>query len=78
MMDGRVLAIEKVGRNGFTDVGILSYAAKYAVFYDHSEVLWTISRLMHKRFLQDQTYQMDFHNSREAIDEALKDVDEGL
>jgi delta-aminolevulinic acid dehydratase/porphobilinogen synthase len=54
MMDGRVIAMrEGLEENGFTDVGILSYAAKYAsAFTDLSEVLWIVRLLMRRKFLQ--------------------------
>lgn len=46
MMDGRTFAIRQAfEENGFTNVGIISYAAKYAsAFTDHSEVLWIAHR----------------------------------
>lgn len=80
MMDGRVLAMrEGLEENGFTDVGILSYAAKYAsAFYGPFRIALDSAPVDNQDIPADKkTYQMDFHNSREAIDEALKDVDEG-
>lgn len=80
MMDGRVLAMrEGLEENGFTDVGILSYAAKYAsAFYGPFRSALDSAPVDAQEIPADKkTYQMDFHNSREAIDEALKDVDEG-
>lgn len=80
MMDGRVLAMrEGLEENGFTDVGILSYAAKYAsAFYGPFRNALDSAPVDAQEIPADKkTYQMDFHNSREAIDEALKDVDEG-
>lgn len=80
MMDGRVLAMrEGLEENGFTDVGILSYAAKYAsAFYGPFRSALDSAPVDNQDIPSDKkTYQMDFHNSREAIDEALKDVDEG-
>lgn len=80
MMDGRVLAMrEGLEENGFTDVGILSYAAKYAsAFYGPFRSALDSAPVDNQEIPADKkTYQMDFHNSREAIDEALKDVDEG-
>ena len=46
MMDGRTFAIRQAfEENGFTNVGIISYAAKYAsAFTDRSEVLWIVLR----------------------------------
>lgn len=80
MMDGRVLAMrEGLEENGFTDVGILSYAAKYAsAFYGPFRSALDSAPVDAEEIPADKkTYQMDFHNSREAIDEALKDVEEG-
>jgi len=80
MMDGRVLAMrEGLEENGFTDVGILSYAAKYAsAFYGPFRSALDSAPVDNQNIPADKkTYQMDFHNSREAIDEALRDVEEG-
>lgn len=80
MMDGRVLAMrEGLEENGFTDVGILSYAAKYAsAFYGPFRSALDSAPVDAQEIPADKkTYQMDFHNSREAIDETLKDVEEG-
>lgn len=80
MMDGRVLAMrEGLEESGFTDVGILSYAAKYAsAFYGPFRNALDSAPVDAQEIPADKkTYQMDFHNSREAIDEALKDVEEG-
>ena len=80
MMDGRVLAMrEGLEENGFTDVGILSYAAKYAsAFYGPFRSALDSAPVDNQDIPADKkTYQMDFHNSREAIDEALRDVEEG-
>lgn len=80
MMDGRVLAMrEGLEENGFTDVGILSYAAKYAsAFYGPFRSALDSAPVDNQDIPADKkTYQMDFHNSREAIDEVLKDVEEG-
>jgi len=80
MMDGRVLAMrEGLEESGFTDVGILSYAAKYAsAFYGPFRSALDSAPVDAEEIPADKkTYQMDFHNSREAIDEALRDVEEG-
>jgi porphobilinogen synthase len=80
MMDGRVLAMRQgLEENGFTDVGILSYAAKYAsAFYGPFRSALDSAPVDNQDIPADKkTYQMDFHNSREAIAEALKDVEEG-
>ncbi len=80
MMDGRVAAIRTgLEESGFTDVGILSYAAKYASsFYGPFRSALDSAPVDNQEIPKDKkTYQMDFHNSREAIDEVLKDVAEG-
>ena len=80
MMDGRVAAIRAgLEESGFTDVGILSYAAKYASsFYGPFRNALDSAPKEDVAIPKDKkTYQMDFHNSREAIDEVLKDVAEG-
>ena len=80
MMDGRVAAIRTgLEEGGFTDVGILSYSAKYASsFYGPFRSALDSAPVDAQEIPQDKkTYQMDFHNSREAIDEVLKDVAEG-
>ena len=80
MMDGRVLAIrEALEDSGFTDVGILSYAAKYASsFYGPFRSALDSAPKENVDIPKDKkTYQMDFHNSREALNEVFKDIDEG-
>ena len=75
MMDGRVAAIrEALDREGFLNVPIMSYSAKFAsAFYgpfrDAAESA--------PAFGDRKTYQMDFHNRREALKEVLLDVKEG-
>jgi len=75
MMDGRVGAIRAALDNeGFTEVAILAYTAKYAsAFYGpFREALDSAPRGGDKK-----TYQMDPANVREAIRELLLDEDEG-
>jgi porphobilinogen synthase len=75
MMDGRVGAIRSaLDRNGFQDVPIMSYAAKYAsAFYgpfrDAAESA--------PRFGDRRSYQMDAGNAREALREVACDIEEG-
>ena len=75
MMDGRVAAIrEALEENGFHNVGIMSYAAKYASsFYGPFRDALDSA----PGFGDKKTYQMDFCNAREAINETLRDIDEG-
>ena len=75
MMDGRVAAIrEALEENGFHEVGIMSYAAKYASSYygPFRDALNSAPGFGDKK-----TYQMDYANSKEAINEALRDIEEG-
>ena len=80
MMDGRVAAIrEALEESGHINVGILSYAAKYASsFYGPFRSALDSAPKDHQEIPKDKkTYQMDFHNSREALNEVFKDIDEG-
>jgi porphobilinogen synthase len=75
MMDGRVGAIrEALDAEGFTDVSILSYTAKYAsAFYGPFRgALDSAPKEGDKK-----TYQMDPGNVREALRETLMDAAEG-
>lgn len=75
MMDGRVQALrEALDARGFTEVGILSYTAKYASgFYGpFREALDSAPRFGDKK-----TYQMDPANAREALREVELDEAEG-
>jgi len=75
MMDGRILAIrERLDKNGFTNIPIMSYAVKFAsAFYGpFREAAGSAPS-----FGDRKSYQMDFHNRREALREALLDVEEG-
>lgn len=75
MMDGRVLAIRrKLDENGYSRVPIMSYAVKYAsAFYGPFRDAADSA----PKFGDRKTYQMNFHNVREGIKEALTDVEEG-
>ena len=75
MMDGRVAAIRrKLDANGFTDVAILSYAAKYAsAFYGPFREAAEST----PQFGDRRSYQMDPANAREALREVALDLDEG-
>jgi len=75
MMDGRVKEIRKaLDQSNFTDVSILSYAAKYAsAFYGpFRDALG--SQL---QFGDKKSYQLDPANRREALRESLLDQAEG-
>ena len=75
MMDGRVRAIrEMLDANGHYAAQIMSYAVKYASgFYGP----FRDAAGSAPSFGDRKSYQMDFHNSREGIKEALMDVEEG-
>jgi porphobilinogen synthase len=76
MMDGRVGAIRAtLDKNGFADVQIMAYAAKYAsAFYGpFRDAIGTSATLVGDK----RTYQMDPANSDEALREVALDLDEG-
>jgi len=75
MMDGRVGALRlALDAEGHTDVGIISYSAKYAsAFYGP----FRDALDSHPGFGDKKTYQQDPANGREAIIEATLDAAEG-
>ncbi|HWK06459.1 MAG TPA: porphobilinogen synthase [Puia sp.] len=75
MMDGRIGAIRKgLEENNFTKTGIMAYSAKYAsCFYGPFRDALDSA----PGFGDKKTYQMDYANRREAIKEALADIEEG-
>lgn len=75
MMDGRVAAMRRMlDQAGHTGTPIMSYAVKYAsAFYGPFREAAGSAPAFGDR----KSYQMDFHNSREGIREALLDVEEG-
>jgi len=75
MMDGRVGYIRNVlDANGFTDVSIMSYTAKYAsAFYNPFRDALDSA----PKFGDKKTYQMNPANRREALREAQLDESEG-
>ena len=75
MMDGRVIEIRKLlDANGYKNIPIMSYSAKYAsAFYGPFRVAADSAPAFGDR----KTYQMDVHNIREAIKEVYDDVAEG-
>lgn len=75
MMDGRVMAIRKcLDSHGYQTTPIMSYAVKYAsAFYGpFREAAGSAPS-----FGDRKSYQMDYHNRREGLKEALQDVKEG-
>jgi len=75
MMDGRVGYLrDALDENGFSDVSIMSYTAKYASgFYGPFRDALASA----PKFGDKKTYQMDFANVKEARLEARLDEDEG-
>lgn len=75
MMDGRVRAIrECLDTNGHKETPIMSYAVKYAsAFYGP----FRDAAGSAPSFGDRKSYQMDFHNRREGMKEALSDIEEG-
>jgi porphobilinogen synthase len=75
MMDGRVGAIRaKLDENGFEDVAILAYAAKYCSgFYGP----FREAAQSTPQFGDRRSYQMDPGNAREALHEVALDLEEG-
>jgi len=75
MMDGRILAIRNaLEENGNIHTGILSYSAKYAsCFYGPFRDALDSA----PGFGDKKTYQMDFANAKEALNETLKDIEQG-
>lgn len=75
MMDGRVATIrEALDKEGFTDIPIMSYAAKYASsFYSP----FREAAESKPQFGDRRSYQMDPPNSLEALREVSLDIDEG-
>ncbi|WP_129596170.1 porphobilinogen synthase [Anaerophilus nitritogenes] len=75
MMDGRIKAIrEELDNNGFEDVSIMAYSAKYAsAFYGP----FRAAAHSTPSFGDRNTYQMDPANTDEAIREVKLDIEEG-
>lgn len=75
MMDGRVRAIrECLDIHGHKNIPIMSYAVKYAsAFYGP----FRDAAGSAPSFGDRKSYQMDFHNRREGMKEALTDIEEG-
>ncbi len=75
MIDGAVGVIRKaLDENGFTNISIMAYAAKYASFYYGP---FREAADSGTQFGDRTTYQMDFHNADEALREVKLDIEEG-
>jgi porphobilinogen synthase len=75
MMDGRIGVFRKaLEENGYSGVGIMSYSAKYAsCFYGPFRDALDSA----PGFGDKKTYQMNYANRIEAINETLQDVQQG-
>lgn len=75
MMDGRVGSIRKtLDENGYQNIPIMSYSAKYAsAFYGPFREAADSA----PKFGDRRSYQMDYSNSREAMREISLDIEEG-
>lgn len=77
MMDGRVAAIRQaLDANGCTNVGILSYAAKFASAF-YGPFRDAVGSKLGSDAISKSTYQLDPANAREALLEVEMDVEEG-
>ncbi|MCM8784937.1 MAG: porphobilinogen synthase [Candidatus Omnitrophica bacterium] len=75
MMDGQVKIIrETLDKNGFFDVIIMSYSAKYASnFYGP----FREAANSFPKFGDRKSYQINYHNLKEALREVEQDINEG-
>ncbi len=75
MMDGRVSAIRKIlDENGYEDIPIMAYSAKYASsFYGP----FRVAAESKPQFGDRKSYQMDPANANEALREVRLDIEEG-
>ena len=77
MMDGRIAAIrEYLDKNGFQNVGIISYCVKYASHF-YGAFRNAIGSSQNLKKADKKTYQMDFRNCDEALREIKLDEKEG-
>lgn len=74
MMDGMIIAMRQaLDEASFENVSIMSYSVKYASAYYGPFRSACSSSLKGDR----KTYQMDYRNKKEAIREALADIEQG-
>jgi porphobilinogen synthase len=76
MMDGRIAAIrDELDNDGYSQINILSYAAKYnSAFYGPFRDAVKSDKVV---YLDKSTYQMDKRNIKEAMREIEYDIAEG-
>ena len=75
MMDGRILALRhELDKHGYINMPIMSYAVKYAsAFYGP----FRDAAGSAPAFGDRKTYQMDYHNRKEALKKAEQDIAQG-
>ena len=75
MMDGRILALRhELDKHSYTNTPIMSYAVKYAsAFYGP----FRDAAGSAPAFGDRKTYQMDYHNRKEALKKAEQDIAQG-
>ena len=75
MMDGRILALRhELDKHGYINTPIMSYAVKYAsAFYGP----FRDAAGSAPAFGDRKTYQMDYHNRKEALKKAEQDIAQG-
>ncbi len=75
MMDGRIAGIRNIlDQNGFEYIPIMAYSLKYCSnYYGPFRAVADSS----PKFGSRKSYQMDYHNSKEAVDVAKADVEQG-
>ncbi|RAJ98357.1 porphobilinogen synthase [Aliidiomarina maris] len=77
MMDGRIGAVrEALEREGFHNVQIMAYSAKYASAY-YGPFRDAVGSAANLKGGDKKTYQMDPANGNEALHEVALDIDEG-
>ncbi|MBT4109905.1 MAG: porphobilinogen synthase [Pelagibacterales bacterium] len=77
MMDGRIGLIRKeLDKNGFKNTQIMSYAAKFASCF-YGPFRNAIGSELNLSIKSKKSYQMDYHNSDEALREVSLDISEG-
>jgi porphobilinogen synthase len=77
MMDGRIGKIrDALDENGFSNVSLLSYAAKFASNF-YGPFRHAVGSASNLKKSDKKTYQMDFRNSDEALREIAMDISEG-
>lgn len=76
MMDGHIQALRRVlDENGYYDLPIMGYSAKFAsAFYGPFREAANSAPMFGNR----QTYQMDYANGKEALREIVADINEGV